>query len=318
MSRAFLESFFPTVTTLCRRFAPTLVERYFPDESASLCPEVAIVRMGYTIRNPVLAVGAVVGILIGGVGMVSARSWIFKTTRQQHRSFLIGFAFFGLMNVTALPLHSFLPATQLAMPEAYPLWWALDCLFTGWSASVLAFGCFDIHLRRHYTIQQADAATKFVPYVGWIALAMLATLAILQLLWFHETYALELFYLIPIAVGASALGPLLLQSLGGVLRQNAADDAARGWSTIRIVGCSVACGGGVLVVMLGILLDATACRVLGQQWGDAFMAATTTFWGCDLVFVAMLFWLPYIMTGPEESESTSLEKFRQQKLKKTR
>jgi hypothetical protein len=287
-----------------------IVERYFPDDSASLCPEVAIVRMGYTIRNPILAVGAVVGILIGGVGMVSARSWIFKISRQQRRSFLMSYAFFGLMNVTALPLHSFLPATQLAMPEAYPLWWALDCLFTGWSASALAIGCYDIRVRRHNTIQQPDAATKVLPYIGWIALAVLATLAILQFLWFHETYPLELFYLIPIAAGASALCPLLLQSLRRVLRHNALDDAARGWNTTRIVGCFVACVGGVLVFTLGILLDATACRVIGQEWGDTFMAATTTFWGCDMVFVGILFWLPYLMTGLEKSESTSFEKRR--------
>ena len=313
MSREFLESFFPSVTTLGKRFAPSIVERYFPDDAAMLCPEVAVVKMGYTIRNPILGVGAVVGVLIGGVGVATIAGWNLNTTPQQHRSFVLAFAFFGLMNVTALTLHSFFPASQLTMPEEYPLWWALDCLFTGWSASALAFGCSDIY-RRQTPFALVDAVAKSLPYVGWIGLAMMASLAVILFVWYRKTYALELFYLIPIVTAAVALCPLLLQSLRRVLRHTA--DGDNGMETRRIVCYVVVYGGGILVLTLGILLDARTCRYLGQQWGDTFMAGTTTFWGCNIVFVGILLWLPHIMTCSEGRKSKSVTENKRRKLKR--
>ena len=312
MSREFLESFFPTVTMFGKRIVPTIVERYFPDHAAKLCPEVTVVRMGLTIRNPILGAGAVVGIMIGGVGVASIARWNIQTTQQQRRSFLLAFAFFGLMNMTALPLHSFLPATQLTMPEEYPLWWSLDCLFTGWSASALAFGCADIY-RRQTAFQLVDTSTKYLPYIGWIGLVVAATLAIIQFVCYRMTYALELFYLIPILSAALTLCPLLLQSLQRA-RQHFADES-HGWEIRRIACCVVVYGGGILVLILGILLDARSCRYIGQQLGDTFMAATTTFWGCNLVLVGIFLWLPHIMTC-SEGKFKSFAKDNQLELKK--
>jgi hypothetical protein len=274
MSKQFVESFFPNIFARLRRTTPTIIDFFFPDDVAQLCPEVAVDVHGYfTIHNPVLAVGAVVGILIGLGG-----AWRLGPT--MHVSWTIAFLCFGLMNATALPLHCFLPDDDTkTMPEHYPIWWMLDCLFTGWSATALTSACLDLYLRRSLLVEG-----KMLPYIWWLGNAILAALSITSFASHQVTLGLELVYLLPIGIAACALWPLMIwSSLNNWVRQE------RGWIILLISICVSALGG--TIVVLGALLDATVCRYIGQPWGDTFMVATMAFWGCDVAFAGIAVWL---------------------------
>ena len=275
-------SFFPVITAQGRKLAPTLAELFFPDDVSLLCPEIVLQIFGFTVRNPVLGVGAVVGILIGGGGAWRLQSACTdSSSRVKWQSFQLSFLFFGMMNAVALPLHCIFPdATSTTMPDQYPLWWTLDCLFTGWSATALTSGCFEFY--RFYLLE-ATFWHRF-PYFN-IGNAIVSTFAVYRFVWRHDSYGLELFYLIPIGVAGCYVWPLLIWSLTRL------DTDPSHWLALATAtGC---CTWGVLLVVLGLALDATACRYVGQ-YRDTLMVATTTFWGCNFAFLGILSWLYFM------------------------
>lgn len=288
MSKDFVVSFFPVITAQGRIWAPRLVELVFPDDVSLRCPEIVMQIYGFPIRNPVLGVGAVVGMLIGGGGAWRLQSaCAHPSNRMQWQPFQLSFLFFGMMNAVALPLHCILPhATD--MPLQYPLWWALDCLFTGLSATALSGGCFNFY--RYFSLE-ATLGHRLAYFTTWglLGTVTLSTFAVYRFVWRLDSYALELFYLIPIAIAGCSVCPLLIWSLTRPLHNK---DASRRLAIAIASGC---CTWGVLLVVLGLALDAAICRYVGQYY-DTLMVATTTFWGCDFAFLGILSWL-YCMMG---------------------
>ena len=284
MSKDFVVSFFPVITAQGRISAPRLADLVFPDDVSLLCPEIVMQMCGFTVRNPVLGVGAVVGMLIGGGGAWRLqRLCAHPSNGLQWRPFQLSFLFFGMMNAVALPLHCILPKTTdtSTMPHQYPVWWALDCLFTGWSAMALTGGCFEFY--RYYFLKATRWHHLAYFNTWWMGTAVLSsTIAVNRFVWHHDSYGLELFYLIPIAMAGCSVCPLLLWSL---TRINNKDASIR----LALAIASGCCTWGVLLIVLGLALDATTCRYVGQYL-DTLMVATTTFWGCDFAFLGIMCW----------------------------
>jgi hypothetical protein len=116
-----------------------LQQVFFPPYIAELCPEVVVVTSnGLTVRQPVLAVSALLGVVIGFKGgydfwrMTIEKKPPPKVQQQQQqqpmlddgsmavpstRLWALAFVAFGIMNVSALPLHCFLSAPMTTYPK---------------------------------------------------------------------------------------------------------------------------------------------------------------------------------------------------------
>jgi hypothetical protein len=101
-----------------------LNELLFPSFVSEICPEVVIEIHGVSIRQPVLAMSALVGLAIGiACGLrLCTKLWTLNETKRprrlpRHLMWTLAFLSFGLMNLSALPLHCFLPAPKTTYPD---------------------------------------------------------------------------------------------------------------------------------------------------------------------------------------------------------
>ena len=151
MSKQMIEAFFPAAV---RRLEDNLIGALvwpwlYPDQVAQLCPEVSIsIPVGddnnSMLRQPVLAVTAVVGMLIGLVGSI-------PLYQQQTKPYwALAFLAFGLMNMVGLQLHCLLEAPiNSDYPQAYPALWMWDCYMTGISSTFLLLAATWLALLTH-------------------------------------------------------------------------------------------------------------------------------------------------------------------------
>lgn len=128
-----IETFFPVNLAKAESYwlgEYLLNETFFPPSVAEQCPEVVVNMAGYNIRQPILAVNAILGTFVGlkggfelwgmvdtteenkAIGKRHQRIWP-ATTRVWSAAFVC----FGVMNLSALPLHCFLPAPQTTYPD---------------------------------------------------------------------------------------------------------------------------------------------------------------------------------------------------------
>ena len=157
----------------------------FPDHIAEQCPEADIViidlyklmgtddddgdgdvvsNVRIRIRQPCLAVCAAFGVWVGYRAVVDLSSTFpHHTSMRQRREiilWMVAFGAFGLMNVSALPLHCFLdgpterstpsasllpPSTERmkTYPDQTPLLWMIDTYMTGLSSVCLYLASLD-------------------------------------------------------------------------------------------------------------------------------------------------------------------------------
>jgi hypothetical protein len=338
MSQVFLVSFFPSVTNILQRRFPDAFDHFFPTSVGKMCPEfrlqITCITATKTIRNPVLGVGAIVGIFIGffGAAMIlhdprvddelsteeaskrnpsSCNQRDFSEVRYIKRChknntslrfFAAAFLFFGLMNLFALPLHclvsspSNISSQSNILPQEYAILWVFDFLMTGWSAMALTIGCdYDTICN-----QSESASLYHLPPLKDMKLwnkyiligAITSFLTLLTFKSYNITIGIELMYLLPVVTAATKCCTIILKCSSNyfcksfVKRKSKLSRGHHVSSTIAL-GCTIS-GLGILSLIIGIAFDAAACKNLGQSWGDAFMAPTVTFWGCDLVFLGLL------------------------------
>jgi hypothetical protein len=285
MSQQFIRSFFPSLAS----HFPRSIGRLFPADVAILCPEATltvsvpiIMDAVNSVRNPVLAVHAIVGIFIGIVG---SRSY----SMYEGGLWSMAFFCFGGMNVAAFPLHCILP-TPYDAPSQYPLLWAFDCFFTGSSAMALvgASLCLYKNDRRFRKLNALFNKPTIRSWIRWnrIGFAAIGLFFFLPDTILMRTLPLELWYLVPCILAGFVL--LLLLLLGS-------KKPKRGALTMLLLG-------GVCVVA-GPVLDAPLCRWTRGALGDALTVSTLTFAGSDLAFVGIGMWL--MSTPPLESEKKS-------------
>lgn len=100
----------------------------FPPSIAKLCPEVVVtIADGIAVRQPALAVSATLGVLVGfkggydlwrlakELGQDDIKDHLNR--RQPIELWALAFTAFGMMNVSALPLHCLLAAPETTYPQ---------------------------------------------------------------------------------------------------------------------------------------------------------------------------------------------------------
>ena len=278
MSKQLIEAFFPATARLLEDnfMGALLLDRLYPDEAAQLCPEVSIsIGEDAMLRQPVLAVSAVVGMLIGLVGSI-------PLYQQQPKPYwALAFLTFGLMNMAGLLLHCILEAPDPDYPQAYPMLWMWDCYMTGVSSSFLLLAGW----------QDLGYLSDKKPSTRWVLLLantqqLVGVLSIYLFLHRKNTYPLELWYLIP---------PHLLLGNGLWLVPWKNNNPYLLWRMIR-EAVSNSTGGalfslGAIAALSGVVLDAPFCFVFQNYFFDFLTSGTLMFLGCDLAFGGIFLWV---------------------------
>lgn len=314
MSKAMVASFFPSAVAqvesiwLGRMVLHTLI---FPDDVAAACPEVVMnfFNGSVSIRQPILSVCAAGGVWIGFRGAVDLYNYRYQQKRQQQQQrqrqpqrnkrneqilWVVAFAAFGIMNLSALFLHCFLPAptTTTTYPHQRPILWAVDTYMTGLSSICLFLAALDgleenakgseggkrpvAVLWQHDWMASHKVALRrsgwFLQGVGLICLLCfgfkrLTTTDFSSL----SSLGLEEWYLLtPPLAGL----PVLC-----LLHQNPKSPSSDSGRQIFHFGAFVG--------VLGVLLDRFFCTLLGSRLLDVFTIGAAVFFACDCCFLGL-------------------------------
>jgi hypothetical protein len=260
-----------------------------------------------TIRNPALCIWAIWGALYGcrcslslcrqwrrhRNGSVVATSETYAPRRQQ--SLLLwswAFAGYGIMNAVAIPLHCFLPVQDgdgtIVLPLQYPVLWTLDTFWTGAFSTALVFAVGQEYLESFFSNKAAGQWRLFVHTWAMLWACLLVTVGLggycVWSVWSQTfltsstmkdkehsetvlttttTLPLELWYLLPLLV---AIVVVAMSFKSAPLRGPSYHDGP---------AISPAWMGAValVVAILGLLADATACRVATRLVATAGAAA---------------------------------------------
>jgi hypothetical protein len=278
------------------------------------------------VRNPVLAVAAIIGMAIGFGG---ARRYYHGHDYDTSTGILWSLAYvcFGLMNVVALPLHCLVESSgdrsaatdNVSSPLQHPWLWVLDCFLTGASSLAIILASLSVyyqHQQRIFPTKWVNSSTstsallqlfKFEPTMySWIRWNSIGVASIACFLFCsssandqspHESQQQQQQQQ-EIIIAMMKTLPLELWYLvptaiaGHVLLPllflltSASSDDHKDRSG------AYCCIVGAAFVVLGLELDATLCRwTQGALVWDGLMASTLTFWGCDIAFYGMGLWL---------------------------
>ncbi|KAL3942842.1 MAG: hypothetical protein SGBAC_003041 [Bacillariaceae sp.] len=201
MSKQTIENFFPAFTKFVTTQVPygswVFHDILFPDATAKACPTIAISIKQLpllssllssnesedavtTIRQPMLLLAAIGGIIIGFYGAIRLRSVSYK--------WVVSYAAFGIMNISAIWIHCLLesPGEEL-YPEKYPMWWMLDTYMTGVAASALIVACLETsHDKALTTESEARGWDRMFWMFQGIGLTSLASFIEHYIVWIVE------------------------------------------------------------------------------------------------------------------------------------
>lgn len=280
MSRQFTESFFPYCTGVLKQHFPTVYSTILPIDIGRTCPQV-IIGQNIPIRNPILACWAICGLVLGAVGCRDLHKW--------SPYWSVAFAFFGMMNAVALPLHCYDPCISF-MGDLSGYYWMLDCLFTGVSGLALLAAAIEGKHMQHQMTKQRHRLPRLIMSASALISALLATGFVVLLVSTNQRdfsnlpysikFYLELWYLIPIILAGLAILPQSFVLYSQSLRRN--DPFARQ----TIAGIHLIFVGGLVVPVI-IFMDASFCKMLGVLLLDALMLPTAIFAGCDCCFLGL-------------------------------
>jgi hypothetical protein len=260
----------------------------FPVEVSELCPEAVLKVQSHVIRLPYLGGSAIFGIVVGVSGAIFFGCRHF--TAQCYEVYLIvSYATFGAMNLCGLFIHCIWEAPDPSYPITTPVLWALDCFFTGVSATSLGFASVD-------RLLSSNSSKRWL-YYTFMLLQAVGSIFLLDFLVLGETtILLELWYLLPpIPVGWIILFDASVESLNmkkgqsnviqqiSKLPQTIWIRSKQEWCfAIYLLGFMVSCG--------GVIFDVPACYLIGVKSHllDLPTATTCLFLGCDLAFAGLL------------------------------
>lgn len=292
MSRKLIESFFPAVTGLQRpTIIPHLLSELLPQEVAVFCPtplfSFSIHGFGepFIIWRPALAVSAILGIAVGLGGSVRILSLMTNRSNKRVPGVMdtndslilwsVAFLFFGMMNISGLCLHCLVPAYEKRMlVPTYPTLWAVDCFLTGCSSMCLIGAGLSNEF--WYNKRGLEMLRLWLQPNRWVAVTLLlASCAVAAFLFLGLTSPLELWYLAVAAAATHVLLPVLWTSRStGKMQQG------------TILLCA-----GILVCVVGLVFDSTACYNLGDALLDWPTAPNLLFLGCDIAFCGLFVWV---------------------------
>jgi uncharacterized membrane protein len=305
MSKSMIQTFFPAnyqyVTT--NESSPffsvgnyLLNEIIFPDDVATMCPEVVINIYSYRIRQPILAMNALFGLIIGfkcgyDLWTLSSR----KKMQQQLQSssslllWSIAYITFGIMNLSAIPLHCLLDAPTSTYPDQNPILWSIDTYMTGTSSICLLMASVEeiFHTQREkdrqnnkqssLQLKQLQKLGQLLQAVGivclvsfWISTITTTSSSLFQRL---PIFALEDWYLLPPLLAGS---PILYYLL--LLKPKQTCRSMLGHSVFLL---------GTVTAALSIVLDKYCCYRFGSTVFDTLTASTGVFFACDACFLGL-------------------------------
>ena len=311
MSRAFIESFFPSLIAQIRssnQIRP-IYEFLLPQDVMQSCPEVVLrVRMDpgiasiwndalpLEIRNPVLLMTSVIGASFGlYVGLFHNRCGFMALLFPRKAECLIAesfwwsisFLFFGGMNLAAIPLHSFVLVyknqQRLLLPQQYPFLWIMDNYCTGVFSLALTLWLYDCRSNQVSSNGRRN-------WTCLLILLLIGCVPITRFLLSGSTLELELWYLIPVGLCASYFAFDLFFALP---RMNASFPRYPVVHSMIYVAM-------LLLLVGGLFLDAPLCRwstrhlSLAEQnapsipwFWDAVRLPTIAFVACDAAFFGL-------------------------------
>lgn len=312
MSRAQLETFFPTLASQLRAVLPGIYDHLLPDDVAESCTEPSLVFFDrFAVRRPFLAIAASAGAIIGLRG-----AKLFAATKPAKGKRLVGgwnlapwslaFGAFGCMNVSALLYHCLLPVDAADMDyggttrggSLRSFFWAMDCICTGNSSIMLGIGALGIWREvtaRYFAsapkLKELDHCLVVGPQWAW-ALSALTGLAFLITGNENLESFLEWWYMLTtVSAGVVLFLPILLDAL------NAGGGRSTPIDRRSVVGARVAIMGG-MILLVGVPLDSILCRNLVRNnlnssvWAkDAAAATTLAFLGCNCSFYGLSVWI---------------------------
>ena len=278
-----IDTFFPASVQQVEKFwlgRYLLTEVFFPPHGSEVCPEV-VVDVGVdettlSIRQPTLAISAIFGLGIGMYG--GLRLWKMgkgeKVMEQQATSlrfWALSFLCFGVMNLSALPLHCFIPAPKTSYPVDNPIWWSIDTFMTGASSTFLFM---------------ASEPSQLAQMIGMI-LHVVGILCFSSFWLTRGSAGLERWYLYPPLMAGIPVAHFLYQK-----RKTFADQ--RQFPSGHFMFAT-----GVAIAQLSILLDRPLCHALGTRYADMFTASNGVFFACDLCFLGLYL----VIAGTIKSQS---------------
>ncbi|KAG7368262.1 hypothetical protein IV203_031005 [Nitzschia inconspicua] len=306
MSRLMVQAFFPVNLAAAESYWLgdfLLNEVLFPPYIADLCPEVLVVVgvNGVAIRQPALAASATFGALVGLKGgydlwkitkncnekTVEAPSKTksrlqIRVTPSSH-SWHLAFVAFGLMNVSALPLHCLLPAPKTSYPNENPIWWSIDTYMTGASSICLWMAALEeslpfllVLLSKQHLEENIQFSCRRLGQVFHVI-----GIGCLILFWAAPTtwqelapFGLEDWYLFP---------PLLAETsvLVFLYEQKRVSQKCGGYLGHILFGM------GSLIALGSVMMDRPLCHRLGTMFLDTFTASNGMFLACDLCFLGL-------------------------------
>ncbi|KAG7357598.1 hypothetical protein IV203_002293 [Nitzschia inconspicua] len=274
----------------------------FPPYIADLCPEVLVVVgvNGVAVRQPALATSATVGALIGLKGgydlwkitktyngktveapKIKSRLQIRVTPSTQ--SWALAFVAFGLMNVSALPLHCLLPAPKSSYPNENPIWRSIDAYMTGASSIFLWMAALEESLPIMLELLSKQHLEEIIQFtcrrLGQVFHVI--GMGCLILFWAAPTawqelapFGLEDWYLFP---------PLLARTsvLVFLYEQKCVSKKCGGYLGHILFGM------GSIIALGSVMMDRPLCHWLGTMFLDTFTASNGMFLACDLCFLGL-------------------------------
>ena len=262
-SRAFVESFFPSVSASVRARFPSPYYFIFPDDAAALCPEptislsVDLNGTGFLLSRPMLFIAAVSG---GAIGIHLGHRLLRSSQNEKDFIWSLSFLAFGAMNIDAAIYHCLL-SSQLRTAASWPATalWVLDCSFTGICTMCVTF------------------AALFPRKAAVDAMFLILVLIIAVYIETGNTLLLELWYIIPTALVSVAVPVEFCRKF---------DSNKKG----KCYQAMLITYAGGTTWLAGVLLDAWCCRHFIGLY-DLITASTSEFFGSDIFYLGLWMWI---------------------------
>lgn len=203
------------------------------------------------------------------------------------------------MNLSALPLHCFLPAPGSTYPEEVSFLWAVDTYMTGTSSICLGMAAVEQSLLMVLNSQLGKPSDKVsrekqdrIAHVLMLARRVGQIMQLIGLCFFvcfflaprntrqFSTMLLEDWYLLPPMLAGPPINFFLYEQW----------QKRRNVHTGQLSLGHIIFGLGAGTAVAAIAFDPLACYLLGTQtFLDVFMASNGVFFACDLCFLGLYF-----------------------------
>ncbi|PNH10298.1 hypothetical protein TSOC_002984 [Tetrabaena socialis] len=260
MSAEFIDVFFPSTSRLLRTTFPDAFDAIFPPELQRSCASPAYVL---PIRWPSLVPLTLLGVGVGAFGLVQCRADALKPRRPSTPALSLSFAFYSLMNFSALLAHCLLPREHFWQPILV----ALDIASTACCSCSALYGCRSRELEGALRWGSAQQQRRSQRRQALTLAAMNCLLCAAAFFGPRVPFLPELLYIGSACIAAAVVGTYV--------RGRPTRGRQALWRALLF-------GGGALAGA-GVPLDARLCAVAGPH----INCVVVLFAGCHLIMFAL-------------------------------